>query len=241
MEIPHAATALDTARFLVQENRLHEIWFGQLSPAERDVVILDLEAKLSRVRSRALRSHLIGVAQAACFLGLGVVAMAIGPAGFLGAFDRGFGGQTFRSAAAFWALLILFVSLGAFAADYMLRRRHRVTKLWDHESASIRGTIQRGKAYRPPSASSSGSDASATLDDADPVRAAISALREHLHDGRSHYLVERLTEVAQGGPITAEAREALRAASQHVCEECGARPVADALRQWTELHDARTD
>ena len=75
-ELPEFATRLDKARYLVRENRLHELWFEDLDPDACEIVLRDLRAKLSRVRRRSLRAHIIGVLQGVCFLGLGAVLMA---------------------------------------------------------------------------------------------------------------------------------------------------------------------
>ncbi|MFI5243860.1 MAG: hypothetical protein ACHQQR_01455, partial [Gemmatimonadales bacterium] len=47
-----------------------------------------------------------------------------------------------------WAVLVLLAALGGFTADYLLRRRLRIARMWDRESARIRETIRRGEAHR---------------------------------------------------------------------------------------------
>ena len=238
-EVPHFRTPLDAARFLVRENRLPEVSFDDLNPAERDAVIADLTAKLSRVRRRALRAHLIGAPLTACFLVLGAAFLAIGPAAVRGAFDRLVGRTTVSEAAFFWAFQVLLASLAALTVDYLLRRRLKIARMWDRESQSIGDVIRRGEAWQPRSDSSSkASDGSSAVADHGPVRDAVAVLRTHVHDRGTHYLIERLDEAARGGPFTAETWEALRSASRHLRED-GAHPEADALQRWIEVQEPR--
>ncbi len=252
-EYPYFATRLDAARFLLHENREPELWFADLDPHERELLLQELRTKRWRMRRRALGAHLIGVTLTVCFLGLGVAVMTIGPAEFLGAFDA-WGLPTVSGQAAHWGVLVVLAALGGFTADYVLRRRLKIARLWGHEADSIREAIRRGEGRHPPSDSSSpGSEVAATADDAAPLHAAITVLREHTHYSESdmgaggtvrpehtshlesHYLIERLTDLARGGLVTAEAQTALQAAARRLLEECGARTEADALQRWIEM------
>jgi hypothetical protein len=150
-EFPGFATPLEEARFLVHKNRLHRLSFETLSAADVHAVIEDLREKLSRVRHRALRAHLMGAAHTALFLALGAAFLAIGPAALRGDLDRWVGTATVWSAASFWTFQVVVASFGAFAVDYMLRRRLKIARMWDHESQSIRDTIARAEARHPSS------------------------------------------------------------------------------------------
>jgi hypothetical protein len=239
-QVPHFATPLDAARFLVQEHRLHELWFESLSPDDCDVVIVDLGASLSRARRRALRSHLIGATLTACFLALGLALMMIGPAAVRGAFDEVLGRTTLRSAAATWPLLVLVAALGAVTADYLLRGRLRTARRWDHDCAAIRDAVRRATTARSSlHAPSNENDGQSAAGDWSHVRAAVTVLRKHEHE-RSHYLIERLTHAANGGPTTAETWAALGTACRILREECGAHAEADSLQQWTAMHNPHT-
>lgn len=147
---PHFTSKLDAARFLIRENRLHELWWDDLAAPEREVLFQDLRAKQSRVRRRARRAHLIGMALTACFLALGVALMTIGPAELLGAFDRWLRMPTLKGQGVRWAILVLLAVLGGASADYVLRRRLKIARMWDHESGAIGDAIRHGEA-RPPS------------------------------------------------------------------------------------------
>ena len=248
---PYFATRLDAARFLVQENREPELWFADLDPHDRESLIQELRTKLWRMRRRAMGEHLIGVTLTACFLALGVAVMTIGPAEFLGAFNA-WGLPTVSGQGAHWAVLIVLAALGGFTADYVLRRRLKIAKMWGRESDSVREAIRRAEARHQPSGSPSRVGEAASTDDAAPLHAAIAALREHTHylesDVRiagtlrrehvshleSHYLIERLTDLERGGPLSAEAQTALHSAARHLFEECGALAEADALQHWIE-------
>jgi hypothetical protein len=146
---PQFETPLEAARFFVRKNRLHQLSFETLSAADVHTVIADLREKLSRVRRRALRAHLMGAAHTALFLALGAAFLAIGPAALRGEFDRWVGKATVWAAASFWTFQVLVASLGAFAVDYMLRRRLKIARMWDHESRSIRDAIGRAEARHP--------------------------------------------------------------------------------------------
>ena len=144
---PGFSTRLKEELFLIHENRLHELWFGDLNPQERDAVIRELRSKLHRVRLRALSAHLIGAGLTACFLVLGLAVMGIGPAEVRGAFDTWV--WTRASAAGVpmhWAALVVLAALGGFTADYILRRRLKIARMWDHESTAIREALARGEA-----------------------------------------------------------------------------------------------
>lgn len=148
---PGFSSRIEEEHFLVHENRLPELWFGDLNPQERNEVIRELEATLHRVRLRALSAHLGGAGLTACFLALGLLVMGIGPAEARGAFDRWVWTRASASGVAMhWAVLVLLIALGAFTADYVLRRRLRIARMWDHESTEIREAIARGKAPGPP-------------------------------------------------------------------------------------------
>ena len=147
-QLPHFATPLDAARFLVREKRLHELWFESLGPGDCDAVIVDLRVALSRERRRALRSHLIGATLTVCFLTLGLAVMTIGPAAVRGAFDQWLGRTTVGEAAASWPALVVLTALGAFSADYLLRRRLRTARMWDHQCASTQDAIRRAETRR---------------------------------------------------------------------------------------------
>ena len=237
----HFTSPLDAARFLVRENRLHELSFDDLSLAERDVVIADLRSELSRVRRRALRAHLMGAAHTALFLALGATFLSIGPAGLRGAFDRSLGRTTAPEEVFFWAFQVLLASLGALTVDYLLRRRLRIARMWDHESRSFRDALRRAEAWLPAGSdsSSSGSDGSSAVADRGPVRDALAVLRKHAHERSTHYLIERLSGADRGEPLTAETWEALRSASRHLREEYGAHTEADALQRWIEMQEPR--
>lgn len=145
---PGFSTRLKEELFLVHENRLPELWFGDLNPQDRATLIRELKAKLHRVRLRALSAHLIGASLTACFLVLGVAVMGIGPAEVRGAFDTLVWARSSAAAVPMhWAVLVVLAALGGFTADYILRRRLKIARMWDHESTDIREAIARGEAH----------------------------------------------------------------------------------------------
>ena len=147
-QIPHFATPLDAARFLLRENRLHELWFENLSSDDCDAIIVDLKARLSRVRRKELWAHLTGATLTVCFLALGLALMTVGPAAVRDAFDQWVGRATMRDAAATWPILVLLTALGAFTADYLLHRRFKIARMWDHTAAGIQDSIRRAETRR---------------------------------------------------------------------------------------------
>jgi hypothetical protein len=182
-ELPEFASHLDLARYLVRENRLHELWFDDLTQDECDVVMRDLRTKLSRMRRRSMRAHIIGAVQAVCFLGLGVTMMAIGPVSAVGAFGRWLQPITAYAIVGSWAVLVVLAALGGFTADYLLRRRLRIARMWDHESARLRETIRRGEVRDwPLPAPSSVSEGSAATDRAAARRSSVPVLSTSAHD-----------------------------------------------------------
>ena len=182
-ELPEFATRLDAARYLVRANRLHELWFDDLGEDECDVVLSDLRTKLSRMRRRSMSAHIVGVLQGVCFLGLGVVLMAIGPVAAVGMFGRWLQPITAYAIVGSWAVLVVLAALGGFTADYLLRRRLRIARMWDHESARLRETIRRGEVRDwPLPAPSSASEGSAATDRAAARRSSVPMLSTSAHD-----------------------------------------------------------
>jgi hypothetical protein len=148
-EFPHFAMPLDEALFHVHKNQLHHLSFEKLSAAEVHEVIAELRQKLARVRHRSLRAHAIGAGHTALFLALGAAFLAIGPAAIRGGFDSWAGRATAWTAASFWTFQIVIASFGALGVDYMLRRRLKIARMWDHESRSIRDAIGRAENRHP--------------------------------------------------------------------------------------------
>jgi hypothetical protein len=147
-EFPRFAKPLDEALFHVHKNQLHHLSFEKLSAPEVHEVIAELGQKLARVHRRSLRAHAIGAGHTALFLALGAAFLAIGPAAIRGEFSSWVGKTTVWAAASFWTFQILIASFGALGVDYMLRRRLKIARMWDHESRSIKDAIGRAEGHR---------------------------------------------------------------------------------------------
>ena len=251
---PYYTHRIDTDRLLLRENRVRELLFDDLSAQELETVIHKLKAKFWRMRRRALAAHLTGASLTVCFLALGLAVMMIGLAETFGFFNA-WGLPSIPGRSSHWVILVLLAGFGGFAADYMLRRRLKVARMWSHVSERVGEAILRAEAQRRRAESSSvGDDLTASTKDASPISAAVSTLRSHVHylkgdvpvrvkvveerrpQWESHYLIDRLSEVASGEAITAEAQTALRTAARHLREDCDARAEADALQRWIETH-----
>lgn len=141
-QFPKYASQLDAGRHLMAEHRFAEITREGLSDSERRVLVAELHAKLTRVRFRALRAHLFGATLTACFLGLGLALLAVGPAQLLGALPWIGVRSTPRDQAGLWIVLIVLAVFGAAATDYVLRKRLRIARMWEAESRDIRAAIQ---------------------------------------------------------------------------------------------------
>jgi hypothetical protein len=136
---------------------------------------------------RSFGAHITGVLQGVCFLALGVVLMAIGPVAAVGLFGRWLQPITAYAIVGSWAVLVLLAALGCFTADYVLRRRLRIARMWDHESARLRETIRRGQVREWPSpAPSCATEGSAATDSATPRRSPVPMLSTHSHDQDYH-------------------------------------------------------
>lgn len=142
---PGFATPLEAARFLVLENRLHELSLEHLSPADREVLLGDLRKRLVRARLHMIEANLIGIALTACFLLLGGALLSIGPAEFFGAFRLTRGNTLITDRVVIWIVIVTCAVLGAVSTHYVLRRRLQIAKLWGHDSHQISQTIHRIK------------------------------------------------------------------------------------------------
>lgn len=143
-ERPHLTHGLERARLLLRDNRLAELTFDDLTAGERVVVVDALHAKLFRAHARVFRAHVVGVLVTVGFAtGVGLAFFAgplahIGPTGHVRMSDPTLEAQV-------WLVTITLAALGIAAADYLIRRRHRLTRHLEKESQAIAAAIARSR------------------------------------------------------------------------------------------------
>lgn len=235
---PFFDSQLEAARFLVRDHRPEEIAFDRLSGAEREIVIHELRREHASVWRRMMVAHLAGASLTGCFLVLGLAVMAIGPAEFTGMFGRWLGVPALSNQGSHWIVLIALAALGGAVADYVLRGRLRIARLWSAESAGMSAAIKRGEGSVTGAGAPGNADSTAHVADAAPLLAAAAVLRAHTEQPDSHYLIERLNGLVGGEPLTPETAAAVRTVLRHLRDECGAPDEAAAVERWLTWHEA---
>lgn len=141
-KFPKFASRLEAVRSQIREHRFPEISNEGLSASERELLVAELHAKLTRVRLRAVRAHVIGASLTACFLALGLALLTIGPVQVLGALPWFEMRSTLRDQVGVWPILVVLAVFGAASTDYILRKRLRIAHMWEAAARDIRAAIQ---------------------------------------------------------------------------------------------------
>ena len=228
-------TPLAAAQFLVREGRLPELRFDSLDQDGREQVGRQLKERLWRTRRRTLIAHLTGAGLTAVFLALIGAVLLIGPGQFVSWFNGWVGWKPATPGGdKLWGIEIIFLAgIGFLSAYYVLRGRMQINRNWDAETASVTQAIARGEQSHP--AADPASHASESVEAAEaaaPLRASIDVLRRHANDLPAHYLIERLSEIARGEPVTPESLAAVHTTIMHLRLDCHAPTQADALERW---------
>ena len=101
-----------------------------------------LHRRLVRARLRALAAHVGAMVLAVGFLALGALLLGVGPMIHITSFPV-MSDVTAPTEGALWLLLLAISTFGLVTADYLLRRRRRITESYDREVSSIRHALEQ--------------------------------------------------------------------------------------------------
>lgn len=138
---PGFGSAGERAAYLLARHRLAEIPFAELTPEELRGVTSTLHRRLVRARLRALAAHVGAMVLAVGFLALGALLLGVGPMIHITSFPV-MSDVTAPTEGALWLLLLAISTFGLVTADYLLRRRRRITESYDREVSSIRHALE---------------------------------------------------------------------------------------------------
>ncbi|HVZ48400.1 MAG TPA: hypothetical protein VG916_06435 [Gemmatimonadaceae bacterium] len=138
---PHLTHGLERARLLLRHNRLAELTFDDLSAAERAVVRGELDEKLRHARRRVRRAHAMGALLVAGFVVAAAAAFYLGPLLHVG--PSGVRVTDGALEAEAWIIGVTAAGFGLGATDYLVRRRRRLTRALEKETALIAAVIAR--------------------------------------------------------------------------------------------------
>jgi hypothetical protein len=139
---PGFKSAAERAAYLLRHHRFPEIPFDQLTPGELGMLVVALRRELARTQRHAIVAHARGILLTACFLVLGMMLFGIGPAVHLSFFPV-LTREALMAGGTLWVAVIFTTVLGAETADYVLRRRLRVARMWEHAAHEIQHAIAR--------------------------------------------------------------------------------------------------
>ena len=138
---PGFASAGERATYLLARHRFAELPFAELTTEELRAVISTLHRRLARARLRALAAHVGAIVLAVGFLALGAVLLGVGPMIHITAFPV-MSDSTVPTEGVLWLLLLAMSTFGLATADYVMRRRRRITESFDREVGAIRHALE---------------------------------------------------------------------------------------------------
>jgi hypothetical protein len=142
-EAPHFAHGIERARLLLEQHRLAELTFDDLSDAERGEVRSALRMLRRRAHQRSVRERFSAAVIGVVGLGAVTVGFLAGPAAHLSDSGNAMVMGDLSLEAPAWLLGVGGLTIGVFLLDRSVRRHRRAARRWDADEALVAHTLQR--------------------------------------------------------------------------------------------------